>query len=116
MCNAATRSSRASLILDPYPSIVDPQNSQRLAMDPAVSGKLPYSAFFKKFQNKNFELVLAVLKAIITGREELLVRGRVLNQCYKFVQFLEREMFLSEFEKCFGWISYSCISSDAVVC
>ena len=36
MCNAAAISSRASIILDPYPSIVDPANPHRLAMDPAV--------------------------------------------------------------------------------
>ena len=37
MCNSAATSNRAQLILDPYPSIVDPSNSQRFAMDPAVS-------------------------------------------------------------------------------
>ncbi len=36
MCNAASSSHRAQLILDPYPSIVDPANPQRLAMDPNV--------------------------------------------------------------------------------
>ena len=36
MCNSAASSGRASKILDPYPSIVDPQNSQVLAMDPSV--------------------------------------------------------------------------------
>ena len=36
MANAAANSPRANLILDPYPSIVDPENSHRLAMDPKV--------------------------------------------------------------------------------
>lgn len=36
MANAATYSSRVNLILDPYPSIVDPDNPLRLAMDPKV--------------------------------------------------------------------------------
>lgn len=36
MCNAASNSSRAQLILDPYPSLVDPSNPERLAMDPSV--------------------------------------------------------------------------------
>ena len=36
MCNAAAPSSRSSIILDPYPHIVDPANPRRLAMDPAV--------------------------------------------------------------------------------
>ena len=36
MANAAANSSRANLILDPYPSIVDPDNPHRLAMDPKV--------------------------------------------------------------------------------
>jgi poly [ADP-ribose] polymerase 6/8 len=61
MCNAAASSNRASVILDPYPSIVDPCNSHRLAMDPS---------------KKNFEEVKTVLAAIINGREELLVRLR----------------------------------------
>ena len=38
MANAAANSSRANLILDPYPSIVDPDNPHRLAMDPKVPG------------------------------------------------------------------------------
>lgn len=38
MANAAANSSRANLILDPYPSIVDPDNPHRLAMDPKVFG------------------------------------------------------------------------------
>ena len=36
MANAAANSPRANLILDPYPSIVDPENPHRLAMDPKV--------------------------------------------------------------------------------
>ena len=36
MANAAALSSRANLILDPYPSIVDPDDPHRLAMDPKV--------------------------------------------------------------------------------
>ena len=36
MANAAANSSRANLILDPYPSIVDPSNSTSFAMDPKV--------------------------------------------------------------------------------
>jgi poly [ADP-ribose] polymerase 6/8 len=67
MCNAAASSNRASVILDPYPSIVDPCNSHRLAMDPS---------------KKNFEEVKTVLAAIINGREELL-RGRCTHQSLK---------------------------------
>ena len=36
MANAAANSPRANLILDPYPSLVDPDNPHRLAMDPKV--------------------------------------------------------------------------------
>ena len=36
MANAAANSPRVNLILDPYPSIVDPENPHRLAMDPKV--------------------------------------------------------------------------------
>jgi poly [ADP-ribose] polymerase 6/8 len=39
MANAAANSPRANLILDPYPSIVDPENPHRLAMDPKVQKK-----------------------------------------------------------------------------
>ena len=37
MANAAAHSARANLILDPYPSVVDPVNPHQLAMDPKVS-------------------------------------------------------------------------------
>lgn len=37
MANAAAHSCRANLIFDPYPSIVDPDNPNRLAIDPKVS-------------------------------------------------------------------------------
>lgn len=36
MANAAVCSSRNSIIFDPYPSIVDPHNSNFLALDPKV--------------------------------------------------------------------------------
>ena len=36
MANAAAHSPRVNLILDPYPSIVDPSDHDRLAMDPKV--------------------------------------------------------------------------------
>ena len=37
MANTATHSNRANLILDPYPSLVDPDNINTLALDPQVS-------------------------------------------------------------------------------
>ena len=37
MANSAANSSRAHLILEPYPSIVDPSNVNKLALDPQVS-------------------------------------------------------------------------------
>lgn len=36
MANSAAHSSRADLILDPFPSIVDPGNINTLALDPQV--------------------------------------------------------------------------------
>lgn len=36
MVNAAAHSTRCELILDPFPSIVDPDDSGKLALDPAV--------------------------------------------------------------------------------
>lgn len=36
MANAAAQSARCNLILDPYPSIVDPKNTSQLALDPKV--------------------------------------------------------------------------------
>jgi hypothetical protein len=36
MGNAAASSSRCNLILDPYPSVVDPDNTAVLALDPKV--------------------------------------------------------------------------------
>ena len=36
MANAAANSSRVQIILDPYPSIVDPLKRSELAMDPKV--------------------------------------------------------------------------------
>ena len=37
MANSAAHSSRAGIILDPYPSIVDPANINKLALDPQVN-------------------------------------------------------------------------------
>ena len=37
MANAAAVSARAQLILDPYPSIVDPDHPDQLALDPKVN-------------------------------------------------------------------------------
>ncbi len=37
MANAAANSTRSNLILDPYPSIVDPDNTATLALDPKVT-------------------------------------------------------------------------------
>ena len=36
MVNAAAHSPRCEIILDPFPCVVDPDNSARLALDPAV--------------------------------------------------------------------------------
>lgn len=54
MANAAVCSSRNSIIFDPYPSIVDPHNSNFLALDP---------------KNKNFEFVKKILRVIIDYRQ-----------------------------------------------
>lgn len=40
MANAAAHSPRANLILDPFPSVVDPADHDRLAMDPKVGTAL----------------------------------------------------------------------------
>lgn len=89
MCNAATNSNRASLILDPFPSIVDPSNPHRLAMDPSVR-PLPYYHlnYLSPFiclclsQTKDFNQAKVVMTAIIAGREELLVS----NLYHHFIQ------------------------------
>ena len=36
MANAAANSGRANIILDPFPSLVDPENPNKLALDPKV--------------------------------------------------------------------------------
>lgn len=75
MANAAANSSRCELILDPYPSIVDPNDSALLALDP---------------KKKDFKFVRCVFEDVVKCREQV-VKGRVSN----FEQSLEGRHYLT---------------------
>jgi len=63
MANAAANSGRANIILDPFPSLVDPENPNKLALDP---------------KEKNFSLVKLVMKEVVASRGNML-KGRSSN-------------------------------------
>ena len=84
MANAASQSKRSNLILDPYPSIVDPEDSSKLALDPKVRTSVHTHAhtntcthtcghWFSNAQEKDFELVTKVLGDVVKCREQLVV-------------------------------------------
>ena len=45
MANSAAHSARAGIILDPFPSIVDPHNVNVLALDPQVCTHVLYMPY-----------------------------------------------------------------------
>jgi poly [ADP-ribose] polymerase 6/8 len=59
MANSAAHSPRAAVILDPFPSIVDPSNVNVLALDP---------------QKKDFDLMKRVIKEVVSTRVSLETR------------------------------------------
>jgi poly [ADP-ribose] polymerase 6/8 len=59
MANSAAHSPRAGVILDPFPSIVDPSNVNVLALDP---------------QKKDFDLMKRVIKEVVSTRVSLETR------------------------------------------
>ena len=78
MANTAVCSARNNIIFDPYPSVVDPRNSNFLALDPSVCDEidsLSHMYYLVLMQSKNFDFVKKILKVIIDCRQAAIVRN-----------------------------------------